>query len=139
MMPIVCGSAHVLSVGMSRVRLSSDITSPSTREGHVVVGDALGLSVLEVDIGMNPIQHPAGFIFGGTRFEAPGGDMNALARDVGWETCASCGSAMDGSTACPSFRGRCWPISIARISGSAAMKRQFEESPMRFFGEGTGS
>jgi hypothetical protein len=50
--------------------------------GHAVVGLAHDISVLEVDIESDPVDHPdGGFIFGGTRFDTPDGDMNAWARE----------------------------------------------------------
>jgi hypothetical protein len=55
--------------------------------GHAVVGAALGLQVVDVAIDLTPSLHPdGGVVFAGTRFDAPGGDMNALARERPAET-----------------------------------------------------
>jgi hypothetical protein len=55
--------------------------------GHAVVGLAHNLSIIDIDIQLDPVLHPdGGFIFGGTRFDAPDGDMNTLARERPAET-----------------------------------------------------
>jgi ATP-dependent Zn protease len=55
--------------------------------GHAVVGAALGFAVIDVDINLSPTPHPdGGLIAGGTRFDAPGGDIHALARERPAET-----------------------------------------------------
>jgi ATP-dependent Zn protease len=49
--------------------------------GHAVVGLALGLELVEIDIARDPTPHiEGGLQMGGTVFVAPSGDMNQLAR-----------------------------------------------------------
>lgn len=75
-------------VGWSDLRPDQRRRHSATHEaGHAVVGAALGLTIIDVDINLTPTPHPdGGLIVGGTRFDAPGGDMNALARERPTET-----------------------------------------------------
>jgi hypothetical protein len=55
--------------------------------GHAVVGLIRDVSLLDVDIKRSPVSHPdGGFVFGGTRFAAPDGDMNQWAKERPVET-----------------------------------------------------
>ncbi len=55
--------------------------------GHAVVGLRHGMRLLDVDIGSDPVAQPdGGSIFGGVRFDAPGGDMNRWAQAQPTET-----------------------------------------------------